>query len=242
MPPLAALDAGRRALFVGPFGQQLIDLFFVQRKRQGAHHDSDHTSSQRGAGRRGTGSRKTRLGSAWRPPPSMTMRLTLTRCAERERKNQGQPVSGAVRLAGEPAQYNQGAAADAEFAENMLEMFLDGVFHDTELPGHLFVGESLAQKPDNLLLAFGEHVRGADPIAIRLCIDRVREYLPRRRAPPLGLSPLTLAALDQGRFGARGRPALSPGLHSSAAKALVSGTTLLFFPCISYALFRQEVE
>ena len=139
-----------------------------------------------GAGRTGTGSPKTRLArvSLASAAVNETAAHPHKRCAERERKNQGQPVSGAVRLAGEPAQYNQGAAADAELAENMLEMFLDGVFHDTELPGHLFVGESLAQKPDNLLLAFGEHVRGADPIAIRLCIDRVREYLPRRRAPP----------------------------------------------------------
>ena len=84
--------------------------------------------------------------------------MRLTNRAERY-ENPRQPVSGAVRLPGEPAQYNQGAAADAELAENVLEMFLDGVFHDTELPGHLSVGESLAQKPDDLLLAFGEHIR-----------------------------------------------------------------------------------
>ncbi len=126
----------------------------------------------------------------------------------RENENQAQPLSGAVPLPSELTQYNQGAAADAELAENVLKMFLNGVFHDTESPRHLFVGEPLAQKPDDLLLAFGERIRGADPIAVRLCIARVREYeyLTRRRTPPPpGLSPLTLAALDQGRFGAHGR-------------------------------------
>lgn len=34
-------EAPSYSLLVGPLGEQLIDLFFVQRKKQGAHHHLD---------------------------------------------------------------------------------------------------------------------------------------------------------------------------------------------------------
>jgi len=163
---------GTVLLFFGRFGQQLVYFFFEQRERLGGHDLSDQldpvaVTDPEQQGRRAGNSELLAFGDAAldRSRVFAALRAFL----------EGFSLIPTVFACSEafPARAPyQGAAAHAELVEDILEMFLDGVFHDTELLGYFFVGESLAQKADNLLFPFGEHVHASsgDLIAFRLCI------------------------------------------------------------------------